>query len=48
VSLHGKIENLRKRELREYEKPAYKVEEIMGGYLNFIRWKYDWNSNAFT
>ena len=48
VSLHGKIENLRKRELREYEKPAYVVEEIMGGYLNFIRWKYDWNSNAFT
>ena len=35
-------------DVREYEKPAYVVEEIMGGYLNFIRWKYDWNSNAFT
>ena len=48
LSLHGKIEHLRKRQLRRYEKPVYVAEEIMGGYLNFITWKYDRDSNTFT
>ena len=48
LTLHGKIEHLRKRQLRRYEKPVYVVEEIMGGYLNFITWKYDRDSNTFT
>ena len=45
LSLYGKIEDLKKREVRKYEKPKYAAEEIMGAYMNFISWKY---SGSFT
>ncbi len=40
-ALYDRIERMRKRSVRKWEKPSDIVEEIMGPYRNFIFWKYN-------
>ncbi|MHB8395585.1 MAG: IS1634 family transposase [Thermoplasmataceae archaeon] len=39
-SLHSRVETLRNRKARKWEKPSDIVDEVMSGYRNFISWRY--------
>ncbi len=48
LSLHERTESLKKRKVREYERPKYVAEEIMGQYMRFVSWKHSRESGSFT